>query len=434
MLSRRRLLGFAAGSVGTGVFSTVPGLLLLFLLTDVLGVPAGWAAAILVLPKAWDVVLNPIVGSASDREAVRTGRRTRLLTVGAIGVPVCFVLLFAVPIPSGAGAALWVTAAFVAAATAYACFQVPYAALPVEMSPLERQRTRAVAWRMVALTVGILVSGGLAPAIVDALGKDRPAYAVMGLVVAVIVLAAMLTAARSTRWVPSRPGAQSLGLRESFALARGNTLFFLLMSSYVLQALAVATMLAGAAYVATYRLGDYALTSALFVALVGPTALAVPAWNALAGRVRRIHLLITATVVYALGAAAFLPVAGTGSVTGALLLAALLGVCYAALQLFPFALLPDTVLADAGRTGSAQAGAFTGLWTGGETLGFALGPGVYAAVLATGAFRSSTFDAPVTQPDSALAAVLLGFSAVPAVLLLVSLPLLLAYARREQSR
>ena len=45
-------------------------------------------------------------------------------------------------------------------------------------------------------------------------------------------------------------------------------------------------------------------------------------------------------------------------------------------------MLPDCIAYDTARTGRRQAGVFTGLWTAGETLGLALGPGIYALVLA----------------------------------------------------
>ncbi|WP_316043485.1 MFS transporter [Actinomadura sp. CNU-125] len=169
-LTRARLFGYGVGSVGTGVFSAVPGLLLLYYLTDVLGVGAAVAGAVLVLPKAWDVLLNPIVGAASDREAVRTGRRTRLLLIGACTLPVLFAAMFAVPVDSPGFAAVWTGLAFLLAASAFACFQVPYVALPAEISAEPAERGRAMAWRVVCLTVGILVAGGVAPAITDAPG------------------------------------------------------------------------------------------------------------------------------------------------------------------------------------------------------------------------------------------------------------------------
>jgi GPH family glycoside/pentoside/hexuronide:cation symporter len=75
---------------------------------------------------------------------------------------------------------------------------------------------------------------------------------------------------------------------------------------------------------------------------------------------------------------------------------------------------------DARRTGSNRAGVYTGVWTAAETLGLALGPGVFALVLAIGGYRSST-DGDVAQPDSALTAITLGISVLPAVLILLSL-------------
>jgi hypothetical protein len=72
---------------------------------------------------------------------------------------------------------------------------------------------------------------------------------------------------------------------------------------------------------------------------------------------------------------------------------------------------------------------FTGLWTAGETLSFALGPGLVLAVLAISGFVSSRADEQVTQPDEAITGIVVAFAAFPAVLVALSLPLVLRYAR-----
>ncbi|MEU6273196.1 MFS transporter [Streptomyces populi] len=435
-LTRRRLFVYGLGSVGTGLFSTVPGLLLLYFMTDTLGVPAGIAGLVVALPKAWDAVFNPVVGAASDREAVRTGRRTRLLVAGGLALPVAFAAMFLSPV-TGTGAAAWVTVTFVLAASAFSLFQVPYVALPAEMSPVPSVRTRIMVWRIVFLTLGILVAGGAAPLVVDAAGGGRKGYGAMGLTVGLVIAAVLLVPALGTRWVRSRPGPEPLGLVAAFRTARGNRAFFALLLSFVLQAAAVAIMLAAAPYVATYRLGGYGLTSMLFVCLVAPSAVAVPLWAKAAGRWGRLRCLTVATCGYALGAVALFPAAGgDGTVAVALTLAlcGLLGVCYAALQVLPLALLPDTVHADTARTGQVQSGAFTGLWTAGETVGLAAGPGAYSIALAATGFVSSTLDHPVAQTATARTGILLGFSLVPALLMLLSLPALRAYGRRRAAR
>ena len=79
--------GCGLGSVATGAFGTVPGLLLLPYLTDRLGVAAGLAGLIVLLPKAWDVLLNPIAGRVSDRSTHPDGRRRPFLVrAGAEGI------------------------------------------------------------------------------------------------------------------------------------------------------------------------------------------------------------------------------------------------------------------------------------------------------------------------------------------------------------
>lgn len=431
-VARGRLLGYAVGSVGTGIFSTTPGLLLLYYLTNVMGVPAALAGVVLVLPKAWDVLLNPYVGTLSDREAVRTGRRGGLLLLGSLTLPPLFALMFAAP-ARGDAAAGWVMAAFLLAASAFAAFQVPYVALPAEISALPEERSRAMAWRIIALTAGILLAGGLAPALVDLAGGGRGGYVLMGAVVGLLMGAAMLTATLSTRWIASRPGPRPLGFAAALRLARGNRPFFALLGAFVTQALAVAAMLAGAPYIAEYRLGDDGLTSVLFVCMVAPSALAVPLWNRLSRRYGTVPCYLLAVGLFTVAALALHPALTSGSAAPVFALTALVGVCYAALQLLPLSLLPETVHADTGRTGHAQAGAFTGAWTAAETGAMALGSGLYSAVLALTGFRSAEAGGEAVQDGGALAGLTAGFTLLPALLLLLSVPFLLAYRGRARA-
>lgn len=301
------------------------------------------------------------------------------------------------------------------------------------MSPSQAERTRIMSWRVVCLTVGILVAGGLAPVVVDLAGGGRSGYGVMGVVIGAIMAAALVAATLATRWVTSRPGPRQLGPVAAYRLARGNRPFFALLAAFVTQALGVAVMLAGAPYVASYRLGDYGLTSVMFVCLVGPSMLAVPVWARLSRIYGPVRCYVAATAGFGLVALAMIPALATGALVATLALTALAGVCYAALQLLPLSLLPDTVHADTARTGYAQAGAFTGLWTAGETAGLALGPGLFAVVLAVSGFASAPVDAPVTQQPGALTGLMLGFTALPAALMLLSLPLVLWYGRLAAS-
>ena len=127
-------LGYSLGSLATGAFGTVPGLLLLPYLTDTLGVAAGLAGLLVLLPKAWDVLLNPVVGRISDRTVTRIGARRPYLIGGGIALGVLFAAMFAGPFGTSAAAPIYVTVLFLLCASAYAVFQVPYIAMPAEMT------------------------------------------------------------------------------------------------------------------------------------------------------------------------------------------------------------------------------------------------------------------------------------------------------------
>ena len=58
----RRVIGtYALGSMGTGGFATLPGLVLIYYLTDTLGIAALWAGLLLALAKIWDVLIDPVM-------------------------------------------------------------------------------------------------------------------------------------------------------------------------------------------------------------------------------------------------------------------------------------------------------------------------------------------------------------------------------------
>ena len=128
---------------------------------------------------------------------------------------------------------------------------------------------------------------------------------------------------------------------------------------------------------------------------------------------------VTASLLLAAGAALAMLARG-GNDVWTFVATGLVGVGYAGCQVFPMAMLPDVAAVDAARTGENRAGVYTGVWTAGETLGLALGPALFALLLALGGYLSSE-GRDISQPDSALTAIALGFSIVPAALTLVSL-------------
>ena len=110
-----------------------------------------------------------------------------------------------------------------------------------------------------------------------------------------------------------------------------------------------------------------------------------------------------------------------------------MGAGYAGTQLFPYAMLPDTISADTIKTGLRRAGAYTGIWTAADKAGFAVGPAVFAAILALTGFIETEGGAIISQPASALLGVKIGFALLPALLMGLSIVLLRRYRLDAQT-
>ncbi|WP_157546660.1 MFS transporter [Hamadaea tsunoensis] len=428
-LPRAGLLAFAGGSLGMGIWVTVPGLLLLFFLTDGLGVGPLAAGLTLLLPKIADVLLHPWVGRLSDADRRRRGHRRRLMLLGCL-LPAGFALIFAVPGGLvGVPAAVWVAVAFIAGNLAFALFQVPYLATPADLAIGYHERTRLMGFRMVVLTLGILLSGVLAPQLSDHLG-----YAYMGVLLAAGMLATMLIGVRGVRLLdtaapaPVTDGHAAPGLRALLGSLRDKQ-FRPLVTSYLTMSTTSHLVLAAVPYYAVYELGRPKLTTVLVAAFVAPALLATPLWVRVARHIGKQTGLLAAQLAFVLGCVIL--ALGRSVGLGVLITAvAVLGISFAALQLLPFSMLPDVVRA----ADPAKAGSYTGVWTAAEATGGALGPYIFSACLAIGGFVGSTVNEDVAQTPLAHDMIRLGFGAVPAVLMLLAVLLQRGYTLDRRLR
>ena len=394
-LPRGVRVGYGLGSVATGAFGTVPGLLLLPYLTDTLGVAAarGRRARLRCRRRGTCCSTRSPAGSATGT-STPADRGGRSCSAPALALAGCFALLFAGP-PLGSTAleAAWVVVLFLACATAYAFFQVPFVAMPAEMTDAYAERTRLMTWRVALLALTILVSGASAPAIRDALGGHARLPRDGRLRGAADPRSARSAAYAGTRRAPigtvtaggGHPRASSCGWSRQ---ARD---FRLLLTTFVLQALAIGAMLAGVDYVARVC-SDRPAASTHPVRLLRRTGAAAHPGVGGGRRADRQEARATSRRRCS-SPPARCCWCSRGTVPPAAVYAAdrrSSGSATRARRCSRWRCWPTPRPSTRRAPGSNRAGVFTGVWTAGETLGLALGPGLFALVLALGGYVSST--------------------------------------------
>lgn len=431
-LTRRTIATYAIGSLGTGGFATLPGLVLVYYLTDTLGIAALAAGVLVTAAKIWDVIIDPVIGARSDRSLAVRGSRRPLMMLGAVLLPVFFVVTFAVPAgvpPLLAG--LWVFLAFLATATAFSLFQVPYIALPAELTAGYDERTRLLAVRVVILTLAILLFGAGGPEIRDAFENEHVGYLVMAIVAGLVIGIGMLVSSFvAPKGLPTTAPRISIAqnYRAGIDALRRSQPFRSLLATFLLQGLATGLMLAGAQYVARWVLGDG--VTILFLALIAPALVFAPVWAVIARRIGKERAFTIASALFGVAA---LSITLQLWMPGAWLYApvALAGAAYAGMQSLPMSMLPDVISHDARTNGDGNAGTFGGVWTAGETTGMALGATVLTIVLAASGYIESVAGQDVAQPGSAIAGIILSFSVVPAAIIFVSIATFARYPLRK---
>lgn len=412
---------YATGSFGTGVFSTVPSVLLLYFSTEVAMVPAAWAAFIVFAPKAWALFWDPFVGNWSDRCSTRFGRRRPFLVAGAFGVCAAFLCLFAPPSMQQPALSWWIGASYFLLVTLYALFAVPYVALPAEIGAAPEERSRLVSWRIAAAMIGTLAGAGLAPLLVEIGGGGKTGYAFMAGWIAAGCLLFMLCPLIVLRHHDTQkaPKFRAKSLWIQMRLASGHVAFRSLVIAYVLQLTAAGVLSAATPYIVTRAFGrnegDIGLALALMILV---TIATVPAWSWLARKLGEVGALSLAVISFAIAIAAVGACAyGNAPWHWVLAAFAFAGAPFAGVQVLPYTLVAHLIHKEA-RDGAASEATLTGMWTATEKLGLALGPALTGLALA------------IVHQDISHGLALF-VACASAALLLASLPLLQAVAVRE---
>jgi Na+/melibiose symporter-like transporter len=144
--------------------------------TDVFGLSAGAAAAILLWPRLWDAVFDPIMGVLADRTQTRWGKFRPWVIWTSI--PWAIVMILAYTTPQGWSMGLMIAYAGITNTilmTLYSMNNMPYAALGGVMTGDLKERTKLNSYRFVAVNIAQFIVGGFTLPLVAkfARGHDR---------------------------------------------------------------------------------------------------------------------------------------------------------------------------------------------------------------------------------------------------------------------
>ncbi|MEA3286982.1 MAG: glycoside-pentoside-hexuronide (GPH):cation symporter [Candidatus Marinimicrobia bacterium] len=390
-------IGYGFGDIGSNIFIVSTGMFLLFFLTNVLNIEPALAGLVLLLPKLWDVVSDPIMGGLSDITRSRWGRRRPYLLYASLPFGLIFALLFIAPqTQSEFTTAVWVGFMFALSCIAFTVYNIPYSAMVAEMTDDYNERISVTSFRMVGAIIGVLLAGGLAMPLVELGGGGAAGFKLMGLVLGILITLFSLAGFWGTRGVRTiPPRKQSIKIGEQVRIAFSNTPFKLLATMYFLQSLAAGILMAGLIYYVKYVMGMSESSVGLVTAILFITAIIfMPVWVRFGIRMGKLKAYTIGIIILAVMLISLLltPPSQPGVFFVQMFL---LGIGFSSFQLFPFSMLPDTIEYDELQSGLRREGVFSGIWASGQKTAYALGPSLVGFTLSLSGFSNG-----VEQPDS----------------------------------
>ncbi len=147
-------LYFAGQNLFYMIFSTFTAL---FLINK--GLSEATVASILLIPKIWDAVNDPVFGILMDKAKFRRGRFLPWLKISWILIPASTIFLFCMPetLPQGAKIA-WAILGYILWDTSYTMCDAPIFALSTSMSAIVEERTFILSFGRLFATAGSILA------------------------------------------------------------------------------------------------------------------------------------------------------------------------------------------------------------------------------------------------------------------------------------
>lgn len=417
--------GWATGAFGVAILMNGISALALFYLTTVVRLDPAVAGTIIFLSKLYDAVSDPFSGWLSDRTKSPNGRRRPYLFWGALVSALSFFLVFNVPFSgpyesatAGAGltTSIYVLVMLILYTTGYSLFNVPYMAMPAEMTDGYHERSSIQGWRVVFASVGGFLAQSMGGLLLDMVGKNQTGFTAVGTVGAVLILISMLTAFVFTKNAPSIPRTEEtkLTFKQQLQGFGQNKAFQQVLGVKLIQLIGINASSGGLVFFLANVI-DKPLS--VLPLIGGPMILAVfistPLLVKISKYVGKRGGYALSSIITGLAALSWV-LAQPGEPTILLSVRGFLtGIAFAGNVLFAMSMLTDAMEADAHYTGVRREGMYSALYSFVEKIAAAIGPLILGSALGAAGFDPKAPPAEVTE--DVRQAVLLGIAYVPAI-------------------
>ncbi|WP_165168361.1 glycoside-pentoside-hexuronide (GPH):cation symporter [Rothia uropygialis] len=157
-LPLRSFLGYAAGDAGNNLAFNMVSTFLLLYYTDVVGIPAGYAAPIFLIVRIWDGIGDIVVGRWVDKTVSRWGKFRPWILWSCLPLMLTSVWVFSLPEADSLTMKLfWAYLSYGIMMMFYSMVNIPYGSLASAMTQAPVERAKLATFRTIGSQVAVML-------------------------------------------------------------------------------------------------------------------------------------------------------------------------------------------------------------------------------------------------------------------------------------
>ncbi|KPL68677.1 hypothetical protein SZ64_11565 [Erythrobacter sp. SG61-1L] len=298
-------IGYASGNFAKNLLWGSTEVTLLFMMTQLLGIRADVAGAILLVSLAVDAIFDPLVGILSDRISSPLGRYGPFILIGAPLAGLTFAAIYALPWLGIGNAALAFTL-IVAFRISYSLIDMPHNALLSAVTTDKTGQSRLTIYRFFFSSLASLAVAMFLTAMIAGAGLSPGNIAIYGMLAGALSMGVMILSWRSVasrdrefrRRAPRSEPARALVLQ----VWRYRPFLRALLAGAVASA-TVPLLPKCVLYVAGPLLHQPELAPRMLAVMIAGQFCGLPVWMGIAGRLNHAGMLAAAHLASAIGMA-----------------------------------------------------------------------------------------------------------------------------------
>lgn len=432
-ISLKQKLAYGSGDMSVNILFAAISFYLLYFFVNVGGLRAGLASVVFIIARGWDAVTDYMMGRIVDKTKFgKWGKRRVYMLFGAIPYGLSFILLWLVPFGENDQIAkmIYYTLVYMLYNTVWTVVYIPYNALTANMTDDYDERTSISGIRIAMANVGMLLGAAVFALLADgtesilygALGSLSKAYAVAAVIFGVLASVIFFVCAATVKEKQEDSAENTQGffatLKEFFKLKE----FRNVIMTYLLSMIGFDIIMSVFMFFINDTMGFGGGTMSM-VFIATPLVCAILSsflWVKASEKFSK-HKVYAVSCVYmtcALSLALFVP---ANVFWSTLVMCILAGLGMSAIQILPYASLPDVVEIDEYVNGVRREGAFYGITQFMYKIASGVSIALVSLILEAFGYIESTDNTVVAQPEQALVAIRVVLAVIPSVIFLVSI-------------